>query len=232
MLLTVENLEVFYNDGTQALRGISFAQEPSQRVGLIGPNGAGKTSLMLAIMNAVHFHGRIVVDGLELSRRTEKEARGRCGMIFQDAEDQLFMPTLLEDVAFGPLNQGLDGPAADAKSRAAIAAVGLGGLEMKSAHHLSGGQKRSAAIATVLAMDAKLLLLDEPAANLDHRSKRRLMELLASRGEAMLLASHDLDLVKELCGRVILLDGGLIAADGPAGDILSDRALLQTHGLE
>jgi cobalt/nickel transport system ATP-binding protein len=231
MLLTIENLEVFYPDGTAALRGPSLAIDAGERVGLIGPNGAGKTSLLLAIMNGLHFHGRIALGGLELSRRTQVQARRLCGMIFQDADDQLFMPTLLEDVAFGPLNHGLIGPEAEGRSRAAIAAVGLGGLENKSAHHLSGGQKRAAAIATVLAMDVKLLLLDEPAANLDGRSKRRLMALLSSRPEAMLLASHDLDLVDELCSRVVLLDEGKIAADGPASSVLADKTLLEKHGL-
>ena len=231
MLLRLDNLSVFHHDGTRALDGVSFALAPGERVGLIGPNGAGKSSLLLAIMNGLHIHGGITIDGMELSRKTADDARCRCGLVFQDADDQLFMPTLLEDVAFGPLNQRMDASAADEHARAAIAAVGLAGLEGKSAHHLSGGQKRVAAIATVLAMRVKLLLLDEPAANLDVRSRRRLIDLLAARDEAILLAAHDLDIIRRLCSRVLLLDEGKLVADGPATTILGDTELLRRHGL-
>jgi len=230
-MLQLDNLSVFHHDGTRALDGVSFALAPSERVGLIGPNGAGKSSLLLAIMNGLHFHGGITVDGVELSRRTADDVRRRCGLVFQDADDQLFMPTLLEDVAFGPLNHRLAADAAQAHARDAIAAVGLAGLEHKSAHHLSGGQKRVAAIATVLAMRVKLLLLDEPAANLDVRSRRRLIDLLSVRDEALLLASHDLDIIRRLCARVIVLDQGKLIADGPTDTILNDTPLLTQHGL-
>jgi len=230
-LLHVNDLRVFHHDGTQALDGVSFALAAGERVGVIGPNGAGKSSLLLTIMNGLHFHGNITIDGMELSRKTVDDARSRCGLVFQDADDQLFMPTLLEDVAFGPLNQRMDASAADEHARAAIAAVGLAGLEGKSAHHLSGGQKRVAAIATVLAMRVKLLLLDEPAANLDVRSRRRLIDLLAARDEAMLLASHDLDIIRRLCTRTIVLDAGKLIADGPTDAVLGDVKLLQRHGL-
>ncbi len=186
---------------------------------------------MLAIMNAVRFTGRIVVDGIEVGKKTEHQARSRCGMIFQDAEDHLFMPTLLDDVAFGPLNQGCDPGEAQRRAGEAIAQVGLAGLEQRSAHHMSGGQKRAAALATVLAMQVKLLLLDEPAANLDGRSRRRLIEILDRRSEAMLLATHDLPMIRRLCSRVILMDEGRIVADRPTADLLADAALLAAHGL-
>lgn len=230
-LLEISDLTVRYHDGTEAIKGVSLSLEYGQRAAIIGPNGAGKTSLLLAVMRGVHCHGRIVVDGVELSSRTEAAARSRCGMTFQNADDQLFMPTLLDDVAFGPLNQRLPAEQAEAVSRAAIAAVGLKGLEPRAAHHLSGGQKRLAAIATILSMSVKLLLLDEPAANLDFRSRRRLLEILESRGEAMLLATHDMDLVRRLCRRVIVLDEGKIVADGPKETILGDGELLSRHGL-
>ena len=229
--LEVENVSVTYPDGAEALAGISMVVAPAERVGLIGPNGAGKTSLLLAIMRAVSFEGRIVVDGVTVARRTADEARSRCGMTFQDADDQLFMPTLLDDVAFGPLNQGCDAETAREQARHAIAAVGLTGLEGRSAHHLSGGQKRSAALATILSMQVKMLLLDEPGASLDFRSRQRLIELLGSRDEAMLLATHDLDMVRQLCERVIILDDGHVRADAPTGDVLGDNGLLAAHGL-
>ena len=167
----------------------------------------------------------------EVGKKTEIQARSRCGMIFQDAEDHLFMPTLLDDVAFGPLNQGCDAGEAQRRAGDAIAQVGLLGLELRSAHHMSGGQKRAAALATVLAMQVKLLLLDEPAANLDCRSRRRLIEVLDRRGEALLLATHDLPLIRRLCSRAILIDEGRIVADRPTADLLADGPLLAAHGL-
>jgi cobalt/nickel transport system ATP-binding protein len=230
-LLEIDNLQVRYADGVDAIRGISLAMKPGERVGLIGPNGAGKTTLMLSIMHAVRFSGRIVVDRIEVSTKTERESRSRCGMIFQDAEDHLFMPTLLDDVAFGPLNQGCDALQAEQLARQAIEQVGLTGLEQRSAHHMSGGQKRAAALATVLAMQVRLLLLDEPGANLDNRSRRRLIEILDRRPEAMLLATHDLPMVRRLCSRVILMDQGQIIADRSAADLLADSSLLEVHGL-
>ena len=230
-LLNIQDLRVSYDGEVAALRGVSLRLAAGERVGLIGPNGAGKTSLLLAILGGVKWAGRIAVEGVELSRGTLADVRGQCGMTFQDAEDQLFMPTLLEDVAFGPLNQGLSPESAEAAARRAIAAVNLAGLERRPAHHLSGGQKQQAALATILSMNVKLLLLDEPASNLDFRSRNRLIELLEARAEAMLVSSHDLDLVARLCGRTILLDEGQVVADGPTGQVLADQALLKAHGL-
>lgn len=230
-ILQITNLSVHYADGVKALAGVSLRVQAGRRMALIGPNGAGKTSLQLAIMGGVRHDGRIVVDGIELRGRKAREVRSRCGMIFENPEDQLFMPTLLEDVAFGPLNQGYSPAEAESRSRAAIAAVGLAGLEQRPAHHLSAGQKRNAALATVLSMNVKLLLLDEPTAGLDFRSRRRLIELLAARDEAMLLATHDLDLAAALCQEAALLDDGRMVAHGPVQDILNDTALLKEHGL-
>jgi cobalt/nickel transport system ATP-binding protein len=230
-VLQIDELQVHYADGVHALRGVSLSVRAGERVGLIGPNGAGKTTLMLSIMNAVRFRGRIAVDGIEVRKKSEHEARSRCGMIFQNADDHLFMPTLLDDVAFGPLNQGCEAAEAQRRASEAIAQVGLAGLEQRSAHHMSGGQMRAAALATVLAMQVKLLLLDEPAANLDNRSRHRLIEMLDGRSEAMLLATHDLPLVRRLCSRVIVMDQGQIVADGPTDRLLNETVLLRAHGL-
>ncbi len=230
-ILDIRDLTVRYADGTAALRGITLALAEGTRTALIGPNGAGKTSLLLAIMGAVPFEGRIVVDGIELSKRTTHEVRGRCGMTFQNPDDQLFMPTLLEDAAFGPLNQGFSAAEAESRARAAIEAVGLKGFEPRPAHHASEGQKRAAAIATVLAMNVRLLLLDEPGAGLDFRSRRRLTDLLAARPESLLLATHDMDMARELCSHAVLLDRGAVAAHGPAKEILDAPKLLAEHGL-
>ncbi len=230
-VLQARDLRVRYHDGTEALHGVSLAVATGERVALIGPNGSGKTSLLLAIMRGVPFDGSITISGVELTRATQQQTRSQCGMTFQDSEDQLFMPTLLDDVAFGPLNQRMSADEATAAATAAIAAVGLAGMADRPAHHLSGGEKRAAALATVLAMNVKLLLLDEPVTNLDFRSRRRLVDILAARAEAMLLATHDLDLVRQLCSRAVLLDEGLIAADGPADEILADTKLLAEHGL-
>jgi cobalt/nickel transport system ATP-binding protein len=230
-MLNIDSLCVRYADGVDALRGVSLDLRAGERVALLGPNGSGKTTLMLSIMNAVRFTGRIVVDGVEVSKATERQTRGKCGMIFQDAEDHLFMPTLLDDVAFGPLNQGCDPSAARHRAVEAIAQVGLSGMEERSAHHISCGQKRAAALATVLAMRVSILLLDEPAANLDSRSRRRLIDILDGRPEAVLLATHDLPMARRLCGRAVLLDEGRIVADRPTADLIADERLLKTHGL-
>jgi cobalt/nickel transport system ATP-binding protein len=230
-LLRISNLQVRYADGVDALRGINLTINHAERVGLIGPNGAGKTTLMLSIMNALRFTGQIVIDGIEVKKSTENETRNRCSMIFQNAEDHLFMPTLLDDVTFGPLNQGCDNHEALHRAQEAIEKVGLAGLEGRSAHHLSGGQQRAASLATVISMRVKLLLLDEPGANLDSRSRRRLMEILDSRSEALLLATHDLPMVQHLCGRVILIDQGKIVADRSTNDLLNDTLLMRDHGL-
>jgi cobalt/nickel transport system ATP-binding protein len=230
-ILELTDLTARYHDGTEGLAGVSLSVPRGQRVAVIGPNGGGKTTLLLAVMGALEFDGRIAVDGLELGRRNRTEIRNRCGMMFQNADDQLFMPSLLEDVAFGPLNQGLSPAGAEQAARRAIADVGLAGHEQRVAHHLSDGQKRSAALATLLSMKVRLLLLDEPGSSLDARSRRRLGKLLNARDQAMLLATHDLALARQLCTRAVLLDGGKLIADAGSAELLEDRDLLRCHGV-
>ena len=231
-LLCIQALHAAYPDGTMALKGMDLSVPEGVKVALLGANGSGKTSLMLAVMGALPaVEGRVVVDGIEVGRKTLNDVRRRCGMVFQQADDQLFMPTLLEDAAFGPLNHGQSAHNAVELARKALADVGLAGLEGKSGHHLSDGQKRSASLATVLSMQVKLLLLDEPAANLDARSRGRLIALLRQRPETMLIATHDLPLGAALCDVAVVVSAGRIAAVGPCAEILRNTPLLQEHGL-
>ena len=232
--LRIEGLHAAYPDGTVALRGVDLVAGAGETVALLGPNGSGKTSLLLAVMGALPATvGRVVVDDIQVGpgQKTLNEVRRRCGMVFQEADDQLFMPTLLEDVAFGPLNHGLSGQQAAAAARRALADVGLAGMEAKSGHHLSAGLKRAAALASVLSMEVGILLLDEPTSNLDARGRRRVVDSAARRSETILLATHDLAVAAALCGRAVVLDNGQVVAQGPCQEILQDASLLQAHGL-
>ncbi len=229
--IAIRDLHATYHDGTKALHGLSLSVAAGERLALLGPNGSGKTTLMLAIMGGVHTHGEIRIAGQSLDRKHRDDIHRRCGMVFQQSEDQLFMPRLLEDVAFGPMNHGLGAEEAEAVARKALAEVGLAGLEDKAGHHLSGGQMRAAALATVLAMNVEILLLDEPTGGLDVRSQRRMTDLLAARTETLLLSTHDLSLAETLCTRGIILDAGKLVADGPLTDLLADKPLLEKHGL-
>ncbi len=212
------------------LRDLSFRIAPGEHVGLVGPNGSGKTSLFHTIAGvlpaqggAVQVRGRAVVPG---------QFRPETALVFQQAEDQLFCPTLIEDVAFGPRNLGLPDIEIRARVQAALDLCGLTGLEDRPVHHLSGGEKRRACIAGALVMQPELMLLDEPSAALDMRQRRRLIALLQSMDQALLIASHDLELVLELCPRVIVIDQGRICADGPAQQVLGDAGLMAAHGQE
>jgi energy-coupling factor transporter ATP-binding protein EcfA2 len=172
------------------------------------------------------------VGGVTLGRDTLREVRRRIGLVFQDPNDQLFMPTVAEDVAFGPAQLGLPREELDRRVEEALAAVGLAGVGPRSPHHLSGGERRAASLATVLPMEPHVLALDEPTTGLDPRSRRRAIGLLRGLGRTLLVATHDLEMALELCGRAVVLDGGAVAADGEARAILGDAALLEAHGLE
>ncbi|GAB4483991.1 MAG: ABC transporter ATP-binding protein [Thermodesulfovibrionales bacterium] len=222
-----------YPDGTEALRGVTFRISHGESVGIIGANGAGKSTLLMH-MNGylLPSTGSVTVGDFQITKKTRQEIRKKVGMVFQNPDDQLFMPTVLDDVAFGPLNLGLTRDAAATRAEEALQIVGALGLKDKPPHHLSGGQKSAVAIATVMAMQPDILVMDEPAANLDPKSRRSLINLLNTFTHSKIVASHDLDLVLDVCRRCIVIKEGRVAADGPAGEILSNRQLLEENNLE
>lgn len=231
--IDMKGLEYSYPDGTPALRGVSFGVGQGEAVGLVGANGAGKSTLLLALTGLIEpSSGVIDIGGTVLSKRTAPEVRRRLGFIFQDPEDQLFMPTVFDDVAFGPINQGVTGEALAARVASALESVGAGHLADRPGYRLSGGEKRSAAIAAVLSMGPEILLMDEPSSGLDPKGRRGLIDLLAGFPHTRLIAAHDLDLVLDVCPRTIVLHRGEVAADGPTLEIFQDRALLERCSLE
>lgn len=231
-LLQIAGLTYAYSDGTEALRGVDLAIDAGEKVGLVGQNGSGKSTLLMCISGLYAGKGSVRVEGVELSASRLREIRGRVGLIFQSPDDQLFMPTLADDLAFGPVNLGLDAHEVGHRVEDAAEQMGLSQLLDRPPHHLSMGQKRNAAIASVLAMKPLLLLMDEPSSNLDPRSRRRLIEVLTRLDATMLIASHDLALVGTVCRRVAVIDEGRIVADGAAAEILGNGELMERHGLE
>jgi cobalt/nickel transport system permease protein len=231
--LVVERLAYAYPDGHQALFGIDLRIERGERVALLGPNGAGKTTLVLHLNGVLGGgSGRIEVAGLPVAKANLKEIRRRVGVVFQDPDDQLFMPTAGEDVAFGPANFGLRGHELDTRVRQALEVVGMAEHADRSPLHLSGGQRRRVALATVLACDPEILVLDEPSANLEPVARRELAEVLIGLDRTMLMVTHDLPYALQTCTRSVLIDEGVVVADGPTREILADAELLARHRLE
>ncbi|SDH81704.1 cobalt/nickel transport system ATP-binding protein/cobalt/nickel transport system permease protein [Actinokineospora alba] len=231
--LLVESLAYAYPDGHQALFGVDLRVEEGERVAVLGPNGAGKTTLVLHLNGVLTAGaGRIEVAGLPVAKANLKEIRRRVGVVFQDPDDQLFMPTVRDDVAFGPANFGLRGADLDARVKQALDAVGMAEHADRSPMHLSGGQRRRVALATVLACEPEILVLDEPSANLEPVARRELAEVLLGLDRTMLMVTHDLPYALQVCPRSVLIDGGVIVADGPTRDLLADTALLAAHRLE
>ena len=232
-VIEARGLRCAYPNGHEALRGVDLAVEAGERVALLGPNGAGKTTLMLAPRRAP---ARDRTPGswrasTSIAGRWTSSARG-WGLVFQDPDDQLFMPTVREDVAFGPLNQGLGRAETARRVQEALAAVRMDHAAERAPHELSMGERRRVAIATVLAGRPRLLVLDEPSASLDPRARRELLDVLEATHQALLVATHDLPLAAELCERVVILAHGLVVADGPAEAVLGDDGLLAEHDLE
>jgi len=229
-LLETIDLSLTHPGGAEVLRQVNLRIAPGERVGLVGPNGAGKSTLMLALTGVFAVtSGQVCLNGQTL---VPGGFMPEIGLVFQQAEDQLFSPTVAEDVAFGLRNLGLSGVDLDQKVAQTLDRVGIAALADRPVHRLSGGEKRMACLAGVLAMAPRLLLLDEPSAALDLRNRRRLIDLLRGMDQAMLIASHDLELVLELCPRVVLIDEGRIVADDPARTVLGDAALMCRHGQE
>lgn len=231
--IEVRDLSFAYPDGTEALRNVSFRAAPGDAVALVGANGAGKSTLLLHLNGYLPAaRGEVRIGDTVVTRRSAAAVRRAVGLVFQDPDDQLFMPTVGEDVAFGPLNAGLAPEDADRRVAAALARVGMAHVRERPPFRLSAGEKRAVAIATVLAMAPDVLVMDEPSSHLDPRARRRLIELLRSFEHTRIVATHDLELVVEVCSRVVVLDAGRVVADGPARDLLNDEELMLAHGLE
>ncbi len=232
-LVEVSGLGFRYPDGTAALAQVSFRIEQGERVALLGPTGSGKSTLLQHLNGLlVPAEGSVRVDGMALTDSGAVRAvRRRVGLVFQDPNDQLFLPTLLEDVAFGLLNDGVGPAEAGAQARAVLAALGLDHAHDRAAHHLSGGERRLAALATVLVLRPALLVLDEPTGDLDARHRQQLVRLLRARPETLLAATHDLEVARALCRRGIVLHEGHVVADAPLAAITGDSALMERYGL-
>ena len=230
LAIDIQGLCFSYPDNPGVLRQIDLQIREGERVGSIGANGAGKTTLFLSICGVLTPEaGKVVLFGKPVERG---EFRPEVGLVFQNPSDQLFSPSVWDDVAFGPQNMGFDPEEVEARVRAALELTRMAELSDRPPHHISGGEKRMVAIASILSMRPKLTIYDEPSANLDLGMRRRLIQFLQRSQETLLISSHDLELILEVCDRVVLIDKGCIVADGSPLDLLSDRALMEAHGLE
>lgn len=232
-IVEFRDVHYHYPDGTAALNGLSLRITHGESVGIVGANGSGKSTLLMHTNGyLLPQTGTITIGDFRLDKKTRQEIRKKVGLIFQNPDDQLFMPTVFDDVAFGPLNLGLSPERIKETVQEALETVGCSGLKDKPPHHLSGGQKSAVAIASVIAMQPDILVMDEPASHLDPRSRRALINLLRHFHHTKIIASHDLDLILDICERCIIIKGGKVVADGPAEEMLSNRQLLEENNLE
>ena len=230
-VIRIEKLSFSYPDGTRALQDVSLDILRHQKVALIGPNGAGKSTLLLHFNGIFSCNGTVEVLGMKLEKKNLRAIRQKVGLVFQNPDDQLFCPTVFDDVAFGARNLGLAEDLVARRVRESLESVGLAGFEQHSAFHLSFGEKKRVSIATVLAMDSEILIFDEPTSNLDPRGKREITQLLRRIDGTQIIVTHDLGLVENLCDRVVVLSKGQKVGDGTVQEILSNQALLEAHGL-
>ena len=230
-IIRVDNLSFGYPDGQPALTDVNLTIYRGETVALIGPNGAGKSTLLLHLNGILHSNGVVKVFGRAVDDKNLRWVRSKVGLVFQNPDDQLFSPTVFDDVAFGPINMSYSEAEVRKLVTRALEGVGMIGYEQRSPHHLSLGEKKRIAIATVLSMNPEVLVIDEPTGNLDPGSKWSLIELLKGLEITKIIASHDLELVQALCPRAIILDRGVVIADGATSHILADKRLLSAHGL-
>lgn len=231
-VIEIKNLSYSYPDGTPALKSIDLNVSEGDTLGIVGPNGAGKSTLLLHLNGILKANGNIKVLGSELNEKNLKPIRSKVGMVFQDPDNQLFMPTVFEDVAFGPLNMGFSKDEVKAVVRKALEKVDMLDAIGRISHHLSFGEKKRIAIATVLSMNPEILVLDEPTSNLDPKHRRELMKFLKDLDITKIIATHDLEMVLDICSRVVLIDNGAVIASGDTAEILSNKTLLESHSLE
>jgi cobalt/nickel transport system ATP-binding protein len=231
VVIRIEDLSYSYPDGHQALKSVSLIVRRGESVGIMGPNGAGKSTLALHLNGILTGRGRIEVMGMEVNKKNLREVRNKVGLVFQDPDDQLFSPTVREDVAFGPLNQRLTPEQVDHAVSRALRWVDMEGFEDRSSHHLSFGEKKRLSVATVLSMDPEILVLDEPVSNMDPRGRREFIELIRTLKATKIVVTHDLAMAREICDRVVLMDKGEVVADGRPSVIFDDGELLEEHGL-
>jgi cobalt/nickel transport system ATP-binding protein len=231
-VVQIKGLNFTYPDGTRALSDINLEVFQLESLGIVGPNGAGKSTLLLHLNGVLRGNSHIKILDLEINEKNLPKVRSKVGLVFQDPDNQLFMPTVFEDVAFGPLNMDLMKDEVRKRVDAALKEVDMLDYKDRPSHHLSFGHKKRVSIATVLSMSPEILALDEPTSNLDPKHRRDLINLLKRLKLTKIIASHDLDLVLEVCSRVILLDKGRTVATGEASEILQNRALLEEHSLE
>jgi cobalt/nickel transport system ATP-binding protein len=230
--IEVENLSFSYPDGHPALQNVSLSIQPDEKVALVGPNGAGKSTLLLHLNGILSGQGSVRVCDVDASKGNLGRLRAMVGLVFQSPEDQLFSPKVYDDVAFGPLYQGLSPEEVQNRVVEALDVVQMGGYAQRVSHHLSMGEKKRIAIATVLSMKPEVLALDEPTAGLDPRSRRSLINFLHDLPMTMLVSTHDMLMVGDLFPRMVIMDEGCIVADGPTEQLMGDAALLEAHGLE
>lgn len=230
--IEIEHLSFSYPDGHPALQDISLKIAPGEKVALVGPNGAGKSTLILHLNGILLGKGLVTVCGLPVEQKNLGRIRAAVGLVFQNPDDQLFSPTVFDDVAYGPLYQGLAPEDVSRRVDLALAAVHMTGYTRRVSHHLSMGEKKRISIATVLSVEPEVLVLDEPTAGLDPRSRRAFINLLRDLPMTMLVSTHDMALVSELFKRMVIMDEGCVVADGDTHILMADEALLQAHGLE